>query len=107
MDPNRLLTAADACRFERAFRKLEPHRLSGWSLTGGIAIELHILRCAKSPSIALSTISTSSLPSLPASPRLLAANCSCDTPIPAIPRQEHTPVRRSGNRRPPPYGEEM
>ena len=68
MDPNRLLTAADACRFERAFRKLEPHRLSGWSLTGGIAIELHILRCAKSPSIALSTISTSSLPSLPASP---------------------------------------
>jgi hypothetical protein len=38
------LNAADSARVARTFLNLARHDISGWALTGGVAIELHILR---------------------------------------------------------------
>ncbi|HEY4741511.1 MAG TPA: hypothetical protein VIH76_13025 [Candidatus Acidoferrales bacterium] len=46
---NSFLTAADSARVRRTFRKLALHDTSRWALTGGIAIELHVLRCGGQP----------------------------------------------------------
>lgn len=44
MEMDRFFTTSDATRAAYVLRKLYRHDLSGWGLTGGIAIELHILR---------------------------------------------------------------
>ena len=41
---DRFLTSADTARAENVLRKLRRHDVSPWALTGGFAIELHILR---------------------------------------------------------------
>jgi hypothetical protein len=46
---NSFLTAADSARVALTFRKLALHGISRWALTGGVAIELHILRCGGQP----------------------------------------------------------
>jgi hypothetical protein len=38
------LNGADSARVARTFLNLARHEISGWALTGGVAIELHILR---------------------------------------------------------------
>lgn len=43
MDFDRFLNLADASRLERTVRRLFLHDTSKWALTGGVAIELHIL----------------------------------------------------------------
>lgn len=40
---DRFLTSADTARAENVLRKLRRHDVSPWALTGGFAIELHIL----------------------------------------------------------------
>lgn len=45
--------ASDARRAERTLHKLAQHDLSGWALTGGVAIELQILLRAGEPAVRL------------------------------------------------------
>ena len=45
------LNAADSARVARTFRNLALHDTSRWALTGGVAIELHILRHGGKPII--------------------------------------------------------
>jgi hypothetical protein len=45
------LSAADSARVVRTFRNLAVHDISRWVLTGGVAIELHILRLGGQPVI--------------------------------------------------------
>jgi hypothetical protein len=45
------LNAADSARVCRTFLNLARHDISGWALTGGVAIELHILRLGGKPII--------------------------------------------------------
>jgi hypothetical protein len=45
------LNAADCARVARTFLSLAHHEISGWALTGGVAIELHILRLGGKPII--------------------------------------------------------
>lgn len=44
MATDSFLNAADSARVTRTFLNLARHDISGWALTGGVAIELHILR---------------------------------------------------------------
>lgn len=41
----RFLNSADTVRAESVLRRLQKHDVSRWALTGGFAIEIHILRC--------------------------------------------------------------
>jgi hypothetical protein len=43
------LNASDSARVARSLRMLAAHDISGWALTGGIAMELHVLRCGGEP----------------------------------------------------------
>jgi hypothetical protein len=43
------LNAVDSARMTRTLRNLAVHDISRWALTGGVAIELHILRCGGEP----------------------------------------------------------
>jgi hypothetical protein len=43
MEFERFLKPADASRAMRMLRKLSAHDISGWALTGGMAIEIHLL----------------------------------------------------------------
>ncbi len=45
MDYDGFLNSADASRLAATLHRLSRHDISGWALTGGIAIELHIQRC--------------------------------------------------------------
>jgi hypothetical protein len=45
------LNEADSARVARTFLNLARHDISGWALTGGVAIELHILRLGGKPII--------------------------------------------------------
>jgi hypothetical protein len=45
------LNAADSARVTRTFLNLARHDISRWALTGGVAIELHILRLGGKPII--------------------------------------------------------
>jgi hypothetical protein len=45
------LNAADSTRVAQTFLNLDRHDISGWALTGGVAIELHILRLGGKPII--------------------------------------------------------
>ena len=45
------LNAADSARVARTFHNLARHDISRWALTGGVAIELHILRLGAKPII--------------------------------------------------------
>jgi hypothetical protein len=45
------LNAADSARVARTFLNLARHDISRWALTGGVAIELHILRLGGKPVI--------------------------------------------------------
>jgi hypothetical protein len=47
----RFLSARDADRADRTFRKLARHTIGEWALTGGLAIELHCLRLGRRPSL--------------------------------------------------------
>jgi hypothetical protein len=49
MGLNAFLNATDAGRAERTLQKLARHDLSGWALTGGLAIEMHILSLGGEP----------------------------------------------------------
>jgi hypothetical protein len=44
MDCDRFLNSVDASRLAATLHRLSRHDISGWALTGGIAIELHIQR---------------------------------------------------------------
>lgn len=46
-----VLSHADAQRALRAFRRLERHDFSRWALTGGLAVEIHLLRLSARPCI--------------------------------------------------------
>jgi hypothetical protein len=48
---DRFLSGADASRVSRTLRKLARHDIAGWALTGGLAVEIHLLRCGRQPSI--------------------------------------------------------
>ena len=43
------LNASDSARVARSLRMLAAHDISDWVLTGGVAIELHVLRCGGEP----------------------------------------------------------
>jgi hypothetical protein len=45
------LNAVDSARVARTFLRLARHDISGWALTGSVAIELHILRLGGKPII--------------------------------------------------------
>ena len=45
------LSTADVERVWSVFRKLQRHDLRAWVLTGGLAVEIHRLRCGCEPSI--------------------------------------------------------
>jgi len=45
------LNAADSARVARTFLDLARHDISRWAITGGVAIELHILRLGGKPII--------------------------------------------------------
>jgi hypothetical protein len=45
------LNAVDSARVARTFLNLARHNISRWALTGGVAIELHILRLGGKPLI--------------------------------------------------------
>jgi len=45
MNCDGFLSVTDASRLAVTLRRLSRHDISGWALTGGIAIELHIQRC--------------------------------------------------------------
>jgi hypothetical protein len=47
----RFLSVADAERALRVFGKLARHDIGRWALTGGIAVEIHLLRLGRQPSI--------------------------------------------------------
>jgi len=49
MELNLFLNAADSARVARTLCKLAAHDISLWALTGGVAIEFHILRCGGEP----------------------------------------------------------
>jgi hypothetical protein len=49
MDFDRFLSDTDAFRLESTLQRLSLHEISGWALTGGIAIELHVVRCGGDP----------------------------------------------------------
>ena len=44
-----LLNASDSVRVAHSLHMLAAHDISDWALTGGIAIELHVLRCGGEP----------------------------------------------------------
>jgi hypothetical protein len=47
----RFLSGSDAVRVSRTLRKLARYHIVGWALTGGFAVEIHLLRCGRQPSI--------------------------------------------------------
>ena len=47
----RFLSVADAERALRVFGKLAWHDIGNWALTGGLAVEIHLLRLGRQPSI--------------------------------------------------------
>ena len=49
MELDLFLNAADSARVARTFRKLAVHDISRWALTGGVAIEFHVLRRGGEP----------------------------------------------------------
>jgi hypothetical protein len=44
MDLNSFLSPDDAVRAERTLRRIALHTISGWAITGGLAIEIHLLQ---------------------------------------------------------------